>query len=382
VSPRGERIAFVELPSGKTDAAGSIVIMDRQGQRTTLSAGWISVGGLAWSANGREVWFTATKSGVSQSLHAVTLAGHERLVAQVGANLVLQDISRDGRALLTQGRVAWEARGRMGGDKEEQDYSWLDGTTPTLFSPDGRFFTFSEGADGGGSRGETYLRRTDGSPPVRLGAGGPLTISPDGKWVVCMNNSFPRELRLVPTGAGEARALKRGRVNDLQWAYYLPDGKRIVVLGSEKDRPTRLWVQDLPDGEPRPFTPEGTTIFAITPDGRFVAGLSSQAGALPALYPVDGGPPRSIPGIANDDAPVRFTPDERFLFVREAAGLPARVARLDLTTGSKHAWLSLAPPDRAGVAGIAVVDVTADGRSYLYDYWRSLSDLYVVDGLR
>jgi hypothetical protein len=311
----------------------------------------------------------------------VTLAGHERLVAQVGTNLVLQDVSRDGRALLTTGRVAWEARGRMGSDKEERDYSWLDGTTPTLFSHDDRFFTFSEGADGGGSRWQAYLRRTDGSPPVRLGEGGPLTTSPDGKWVVCMDSTFPRELRLVPTGAGEARALKRGRVSGFLWAYYLPDGKRIVVLGSEKDRPTRLWVQDLPDGEPRPFTPEGTMSFAITPDGRFVSGLSSQAGALPALYPVDGGPPRSLPGIADDDAPVRFTPDGRFLFVWEAGGLPARVARLDVTTGRRRPWLELAPIDRAGVAGIAVVDVTADGRSYLYNYWRTLSDLHVVDGL-
>jgi Tol biopolymer transport system component len=383
VSPRGDRIAFIERPSGKTNVAGSVVVMSRLGQRTTLSGGWTSIAGLAWSPDGREVWFTATKSGVSQSLHAVTLVGHERLVAQVGAHLALQDISRDGRVLLTQGHVAWEARGGLWGDKEEQDYSWLDGTAATLFSPDGRFFVFNECADGGGSRVGAYLRRTDGSPPVRLGDGVPLTISPDGKWVVSLGSSFPRELRLVPTGPGEARALQRGKVSDFQWAYYLPDGKRIVVVGSEKDRPTRLWVQDLPDGEPRPFTQEGTTMTpAITPDGRFVAGFSAQAGALPALYPVASGPPRPIPGITVVDMPLRFSPDGRFLFAREAGGFPARVARLDLATGRRRTWLELAPPDRSGVALISVVDVTPDGRSYLYNYWRSLSDLYVVTGLR
>ncbi len=384
VSPHGERIAFIERPSGKTDPAGSVVVMNRQGQATTLSSGWISIGGIAWSPDGREVWFTATKSGASQSLHAVTFAGHERLLAQVGANLVLQDISRDGRALLTQGRVAWEVRGRLGSDSEERDYSWLDGTLAAIFSDDGRSFIFNEAADGGGAGAGAYLRRSDGSPPVRLGDGAPLTISPDGEWVVCMNIAFPRGLRLVPTGPGEARALKGGRVKEFQWAYYLPSGERIVVAGSEKGRPTRLWVQDLPEGEPRPFTPEGTTLRhpAITPDGRFVAGLAAQAGTLSALYPIDGGPPRPIPGIAAGEVPLRFTLDGRFLFVWEEGGVAVRVARLDLATGTRRPWLGSAPPDRSGVGRIAGVDVTLDGRSYLYTYWRSLSDLYVVTGLR
>jgi len=175
-------------------------------------------------------------------------------------------------------------------------------------------------------------------------------------------------------------------VTDFQWAYYLPNGKGIVVAGSEKGRPTRLWVQDLPDGEPRPFTPEGTTMRspAITPDGRFMAGLSAQAGALFALYPIAGGPPRPIPGIAAGEVPLRFTSDGRFLFVFvwESGGFAVRVARLDLGTGTRRPWLGLAPPDRSGVGAISGMDLTPDGRSYLYNYWRSLSDVYVVTGLR
>jgi len=384
VSPRGDRIALVELPSGKTDAAGSVVTIDHQGRRAVLASGWITIDGLAWSPEGREVWFTATKLGLSQSLHAVTLAGRERLIAQTGTNVVLKDISQDGRALLTQGRVAWEVRGRMGSDGEERDYSWLDGTAPTVFSPDGRLFTFSESGDGGGSRWEAYLRRTDGSSPVRLGDGFPLAVSPDGKWVLCFNNAFPRELRLVPTGPGEARTLRRGRVNDYQWAFFLPDGTGVVVVGSEKGRPKRIWTQALPDGEPQPFSPEGTTTLgpAVTPDGRFVAGLSAEAGAAYALYPVAGGPSRAIRGLVATDQPLRFSPDGRFLFAQEASGVPVRVVRLDLATGERRRWLALAPPDRSGVASIPVIDVTPDGRSYLYDYLRDLSDLYVVSGLR
>ena len=386
VAPRGDRMAFVEHRWGKTDDAGSVVVIDDQGRKVTLSAGWTAIHGLAWSADGREVWFTATKSGVSQSLHAVTLSGRERLLAQVGANLVLQDISRDGRALLTQGRVAWEVRGRLASDSAERDYSWLDGTQAAIFSRDGRSFIFNEAADGGGARLGAYLRRSDGSLPVRLGDGAPLSISPDGEWVVCMSTVFPRRLRLVPRGPGEARALQSGSLNDIQWAHYLPNGTSLVLAGSEAGRPTRLWVQDLPDGEPRPFTAEGTTMRngAITPDGRFVAGLSAKPGALFSLFPISGGPGQAIRGIAAGDEPMRFSPDGRFLFVfaRQADPLSVRVVRLDPLTGRRQPWLETSPPDRSGVGEILGVDVTPDGRSYLYNYPRELSDLYVVSALQ
>ena len=384
VSPRGDRASFVEMQSGKTDPFGSVVVIDRGGRRRTLSGGWNVVGAVAWSPDAREVWFSATRSGLSRSLYAVSLDGRERLLAQLGANVDIRDVSRDGRVLLTQGRVTGEARGRLVDDAEERDYSWLDGTIATTFSRDGRSFFFNEMADGGGARVGAYLRRSDGSPPLKLGDGSPLTLSPDGKWAVCLNADFPRELRLVPTGAGEARTLPRGRVSDYQWAHYLPDGRGLLVGGNEKDHPTRLWLQELPDGEPVPFTPEGTAIVnaAFTADGRFVAATSAAARGTWSLYPLAGGEPRPIRGVEPADTPIRFTADGRSLVVTEARVLPTRVVRIDLATGERSLWLDLAPPDRAGVRGIAWVDVTEDGRSYLYNYWRTLSDLYVVTGLR
>jgi eukaryotic-like serine/threonine-protein kinase len=394
VSPGGDRVAFIEIGSTQhrvsniaTEAAGSVVVMDRQGQRTVLSTGWTSIGGLAWAPDGREVWFTATKSGISQALHAVTLTGRERLVVRGGGILWLHDIFRDGRVLLTQGRASIEARGRMGKDTIEREYSWLDGTLGAIFSPDGRSFTFSEAADGGGPASGAYLRKADGSPPVRLGDGWALSISPDGKWVVCSNIGLPRELRLVPTGAGEPRKLRRGTISEYDWAYFLPDGKRLVVAGSEAGRPPRLFVQELPDGEPQAFTPEGTGLeplpAAITPDGRFVAAAPIVGERRFALYPVGGGAPQPIPGIGAGDTPLRFSPDGASVYVLEPSGPGNRVVRLNLATGRKTPWLDLAPPDAAGFWGsTSFVDIAPDGRSYLYSYWRIVSDLFVVEGLR
>jgi serine/threonine protein kinase/DNA-binding winged helix-turn-helix (wHTH) protein len=396
VSPRGDRVAFIESSSGESveglaSSPGHLVVIDRQGRKLTSSE-WTSIGGLAWSPDGNEIWFTATKTSFASALHAFSLAGRERLVAQMGETVYLHDISHDGRVLLAQGRVSAEARGRMALDDAERDYSWLDGTTGVRFSPDGRFFIFNEALDGGGPARRAYLRRTDGSPPVWLGNGTALDVSPDSKWVVCLSHGFPRELRLVPAGAGDARTLRRGMVDGYRQALFLPDGKRLVVVGNVGGRPRRLFVQELPDGEPRPFTPEGVSFATTTsPDGRFVAAHAIGADRF-ALYPVDGGEPHPIPGLAIRDVPLRFRADGAALFVSEpwlGAGTSLGIVRLDLATGRKSAWLDLRLPDTAAFLRTDPqgrpaqgIDITPDGRSYLYSYTRVVGDLYIVDGLR
>ena len=141
-------------------------------------------------------------------------------------------------------------------DAAERDYTWLDGTTRARFSPDGRFFIFTEALDGGGAVRRAYLRRTDGAPAVWLGNGTALDVSPDGKSVVCLSHGLPSELRLVPVGAGEPRILRRGMIDQRGYsqAMFLPDGRLLVVVGSFGGG-KRLFVQELPDGEPRVFAP-------------------------------------------------------------------------------------------------------------------------------
>jgi serine/threonine protein kinase/dipeptidyl aminopeptidase/acylaminoacyl peptidase len=401
VSPGGDRVAFIEHPSdrwadGFAPGPGHLVVIDRQG-RKLVSTEWASIGGLAWSPDGNEVWFTATKSSWGSAIHAFSLAGRERLVAEMGETIYLHDISRDGRVLITQGRITVQARGRMALDAVERDYTWLDGTTAPRLSPDGRSFIFNEVLEGGGLVRRAYLRAADGSPAVWLGNGSALDISPDGKWVVCANHVPPRELRLVPTGAGETRTLRRGAIDDRGYsqALFLPDGKRLVGVASSGGQ-RRLFVQELPDGDPKLLVPAPTLSWpgalvatTVSADGRFIAADTGAADRY-LLYPIDGGEPHPIPGIAPDDIPLRFTADGAALFVSEKpwAGPPLKIARLDMATGTKRAWLELRPPDPAVLfvnpTGLTTrsIDLTPDGRSYMYSYWRVVSDLYVVDGLR
>ena len=389
-SPGGDKVAFVnKKTAGFTN--GRIAVVDSAGSPRDLTDERDDFSGVAWSADGREVWYTASFSGsMDCELRAVSLDGKDRLVARLPGSLRLFDIARDGRVLLGHEKRRYETRGRLPGETAERDLSWFDRTFQEDLSADGRTMIFHESGRGGGPRQSAFLRPVDGSPAVRLGDGMALALSPDTRWVVAFPHNATSgviaRLFLTPTGAGEPRPLPAGKIASYFDAFWFGDGKRLLLAAAEEGRPRRLFVQDLPDGEPRPATPEGvtTTTHSISPDGEWVAARRFEPGALFALYPVAGGEPRPIPGLLLQETPLRWSGDGRFLFIRvpDKTPLPVRIARLDLATGRREPWLSLAPPDPAGVAGIADIQLSADGRGYIYTYFRGLGDLYLVEGLR
>ncbi len=185
--------------------------------------------GLAWSPSGDEIWLTATELGIDRSLFAVNLSGKTRLVARVPADLTLQDILPDGRTLLT--RDNWR-RGLIvhaPEDTSERDYTWLDWSYPVTLSGDGKTLLFREEGEAGGSSYAVYLRKTDGSPAVRLGDGASLALSPDGKWALSTRGDSPTDLFLLPTGPGEPKQLDgHGMIHTA--AAWFPDGTRIVSV--------------------------------------------------------------------------------------------------------------------------------------------------------
>jgi hypothetical protein len=69
-----------------------VAVVDQSGNKRTLSGQFVSAQGLAWWPDGKEIWFTATTSGSSRELRAVTVDGKERLVYLGTGTLTLQDI--------------------------------------------------------------------------------------------------------------------------------------------------------------------------------------------------------------------------------------------------------------------------------------------------
>jgi dipeptidyl aminopeptidase/acylaminoacyl peptidase len=381
-SPKGDRIAFVE---DSTPASLSVIDV-ASGRRTSLVTGWIFFHGLAWHPSRDEIWFDGGDPSLRLGLSAVDGSGRVRTLAKAPDLPGLQDISRDGNVLLERETGRNGLLFRREGESEERDLSWLEFSLLAWISNDGQALLFSEGAEGGGEKGSVYIRRTDGSPAVRLGDGIAQSLSPDGKWALALEVSPSRRLVLLPTGTGQSRPLETGKLN-ASGAAFLPDGRRILIAASEPGHGPRVYVMDVGGGPPRAFTEEGITFVeqfltpAISPDGGSVALCGPDRVAK--IYPVDGGAARPILGVEANDLPIQWSADGRSLYLTRQGELPARIDLLELATGKRRRWRDLLPADRAGVVRIDSVFVTPDGKSVAYSVARVLtSDLYLASGLK
>jgi WD40 repeat protein len=381
VSARGDLVAFLDHPA-RGDDGGTAAVVDRSGKKRTLSQLFASIFGLAWSPEG-EVWFTAAEVGGNRSLYGVSRSGGARVLSRVTGSLTLQDISRSGKVLMTHDVTHIGILGVLPGEQKERDLSWLDYSVATDLSSDGTTLLFNESGEGGGAGYSTYIRKADGSPAVRLGEGTGRALSPDGSLVmsVVRTTSDARAV-LYPTGAGEPMKLPTEGLTVQQDLNFLPDGKHVLLTASEPGRGPRLYIQDLSGGKPRAISPEGYTAFgrAVSPDGKVavVRGPDKRV----CLYPLSGGEPAVVPGVAAGERLAGWSSDGRSLYVFRLGELPARVSRIDIATGSREVWKTLMPADSAGVSSITRVCPTPDGKWYAYAYIRSLSDLYLVEGAK
>jgi serine/threonine protein kinase len=380
VSRKGDLVAFLDHPLPGDDG-GSLRVVDLSGKVKTLATELLTAQGLAWSADGGELWFTGSRSGVKRAVYAVTLGGRERLIARVPDTLSLQDIWQDGRVLLSRDTWRRELIGLTSGDSKEHDLSWLDYTYPSDISPDGKVLLFTEAGEGGGLNYSVYQRKIGEASAVRLGDGLAITVSPDGKWVIASPPSTPAQLVLLPTGPGEAKPLTHDSINHSR-ARWLPDGRRFLFSGKEPGHAARIYLQDSSDGKPAPISPEGIDplVLVLSPDGQQVVGVGPDEKAY--FYPVSGGEPKAVPGVELGEQPIQWSEDAKSIYFYKPGDLPAKVYRLDLSTGHKALWKELMPSDSAGVSRIGPILITPDGKSCLYGYHRILSDLYLVEGLK
>jgi len=380
-SPQGDKIAFMDHPA-RWDDRGSVCVVDLAGQETTLSSGWGSEDGLAWSPRGDEVWFTAVEGGLNRRVMAVNLSGRLRTILNVPAGLSLQDVSPDGRVLVTFAteRLAMEAV--VKGSREVQDLSWFDWTIPRDISNDGQWVLFEESSEPAGPHYAVAIRKLDGSPPVRLGDGSAGGLSPDGKWALSVFTGVPEHVTLLPIGAGQPRDIPIVGLEHVQnsFAHFLPDGKRILINGNESRHSVRSYIVDLSGGKPRAITPEGVVGRLVSPDGLYVAGLGAGTGLV--IYPVSGGEPRSVPGVDTSLTPAQWSEDGSAVYLYRDGELPARIYRVDIATGKRKFIRELMPSGRAGVIDIAPIVLTRDASRFVYSYYQTLSVLYVISGLK
>ncbi len=381
VSPDGKIVAFLDHPQ-RGDDGGSVAIVDRAGKKTSLAGAFSSEYGLAWSPNGKEIWVTGAKVGGNRAIHAFLLSGGERLLARVTQSLTLQDVSRDGRVLVAHDSIRIGILGGREGQAREKELTWLDWSSLFDLSDDGKTILFSETGEGSGPAYSTFVRSTDGAPPVRLGEGGGQALSPDGQWAAVQVGREKRTITLYPTGAGEKKVLATGDLETQGGSSFTPDGKSIVFTANEPGHGPRIWVIPIEAGKPRALTPEGYRSFSrgVTPDGTRVLVVGPDRKRY--FYPMAGGEPVPVPGLADDESPAGWGAGGKSLYVFRRRDLPGRVFRLDLGTGKKDFVREVMPADGSGIVDIAPIIITPDGTGYVYSFQRTLSDLYLVEGLK
>ena len=378
ISPTGDQIAFVDHEI-QWDNRGRVAVVDQSGKKTFLSPESVGQEGLAWSADGSEIWFTSSESGAAQALYATTLAARTRLVLPAPGDLFLHDIARDGRVLIVQDKMRADLICLAPGETKEKDLAWLDFGGVNDLSNDGKTFLYSYWGAGAGKNYSVYLGKTDGSPAIRLGDGGNAGLSPDGKWVVAVQVEPPR-LVLLPTGAGEMRVLDKSSIIQYHFAKWFPDGKRILFSGREAGHQDRCYMQQVDSGGPQPITPEGVSCTRVAADGKSLIGFDAQNKA--AIYSIEGGGPRTIPGLADNESIAGWNADGSALYVYTIAGFSLKISKLVLANGRKEPLREVTPADTAGLAQAPEIILTPDGKGYIFTTRRFLMDLYLAEGLK
>ena len=386
ISPNGTVVAFLDQPV-KGDDRGAIAMVDRAGKKTTLSDGWASITGLAWQQSGDEIWFTAAEVGANSSVHGVDLRGRRRLIATSPGQMTLHDIASDGRLLVSQGSFRYATSYRRADQPGDRDLSWFDGSVASDISENGQLVLFAEAGSAVGRAGYSlYLGRTDGSAPIRLGEGLSGALSPDGRWAAAtVITTDPQRIALLPIGAGEPRTLDSGPVTGYEAVTWLRDSTRVLFAGRAAGRGVRLYVQDIEGGSPIAISPEGVRIqpfsSPVSPDGRMVVALESDDRLV--LYPTDGrGAPKPLPALGPDEVAIRWGVNSDSLYVFRRKTLPAPLFRFHLSDERRELVTEIAPSERAGVVQIRTIQMTPDGRLFVYSYRPMLSHLNLVENLR
>ena len=383
ISPDGKLVAFLEHPQFGDDR-GYVAVADANAGTQRLTAEASAVDGLAWSQDGREIWYAATGSEThsqERTVHAVTLDGKTRKIFGVPGDVTVWDIAVDGRLLFTHEIIGSAQLVASPATAPERNVTVLGHGVDGAISSDGKTVAFTESGPGTPDDYLVFFRRLDGSPAVELGEGSTMGMTPDGKYVVALVPSQPTRLRILPTGAGEARTFDIAPVQvDYSLVSWMPGAREFVFLGHEGVAPPRAYRVSLDGGPASPLTNrEGAQFWnRVSPDGKFVLQGASVGMEWGQNVIVDLGTGRVRPApLQKGEAPIDWDQDGEHVFVAEEGDESATIFRVDVFTGRREVWKQIRPNDPAGTLSLSHFYVTPSGNTYAYNAERVLSALYV-----
>ena len=386
VSPDGQQVAVFRHPPN-VDDRGDVLLIDRSGKTRVLSPNWESLEGLAWAPSGKEVWFSAAEAGEQYCIHAVTLAGKQRTVHCGTSPTRIQDIAPSGASLVSTEEHRVSIALVEHGSGEERDLSWLDNAYGPRISHDGSEILFTDQSGQGGHDYSVYVRKTDGSPAVRIGSGGFGTdISADGKSAIIMLPGDPTgNIQIVPVGPGQAQTLHWDGVLPL-WAYWHPNGQQIVVAATKTNGDGAVFLVDRKGSAPKDLSADrslgpGLAVgLGASPDGHsLIAGRRGAWNVFSLETPVS----KPVPGLEPTERPSAWAGDSQHIFTQTINPTGVTLSKVDLSSGKHEVWQVLKPKDQLGLRPmIFPVGITPDGRWMTFAYGNQLGQLYRSDNLK
>jgi eukaryotic-like serine/threonine-protein kinase len=379
VSPSGKEVAFLEHPVYGDDR-GWVSVADATGRHKQLTKEFATAQGLAWSRNGREIWFTAADGSTDRQLFGVSLSGKKRPILPTLQGSRLLDIAADGRVLLTD---EWQQMDIVGiapaSEKERPSLKWFGGSVVGDILPDGKAIVYSTWGGPDATLYTVVYRKLDGSAPVALGPGAQPRFSPDGRIVAAPVLTRPPQVALTLIGAGESRRLALGEITTLKNVDWFPDGKHLMMTGATEAQPLRTYEMDLEGGSPQALGPADFMGFAVSRDGRRIAGRKASGEAV--TFDRETQKVQVILNIEPEEVIQKWMEDGQALLVYSSTPWEARIYRVEVATGKRTLLQIIEPIEKAGSRLPLRPAYAERSKTYVYSAERRLGTLYAVEGL-
>ncbi|HUN62259.1 MAG TPA: protein kinase [Candidatus Sulfotelmatobacter sp.] len=381
VSPDGKRLALFRHPAGSKDDRGVVVLFDRDGKQKVISQEWEALEGLAWSADGREVWYSAAESGDQYCLRASTLEGKNRVVYCGTSGTRLHDITATGRALVSTQAGRFTTAVIQHGSKDEHDLYGMGSSINPRLSPDGSEVISTDISEHGGSDYLVYAQKTAGGPPVRIGEGGYGTdISDDGKWVlVVLPGETEGKVQVIPVGAGESKTL-RWEGFQVSFANWFPDNQHILLFGGPVGQNVGLYMSDRDGAAPKLLVKDAPGWADVMPDGENL--LLMENNTL-LQHSIKDGAEKKLRTLQAGELPVDWAAEPGHLFTQMVRPTQVEIDKIDLNSDKRENWQMFEPSDQQGsLLNVLQVSITPDGRWMMINYHDELGQFYGSDSLR
>jgi len=318
------------------------------------------------------------------ALRAVNLQGKERVLLTAPARLHLHDDSKDQGVLLSV--EDYRDQTLYADSGQSRDISAFPFQITAALSRDGRMMLLNSFVTGPNSDYNLYIQHVDG-PPALIGLGGALGLSPDAKWAAALDPVHQKEIRIIPTGVGEARTIHAPADHTYLGATWMADGKSLLVVATAPGRAPATYIQDIATNAARPVTAEGrytvtfdATSMNVSPDGKYCIVTDGENHFW--KQPLDGRTAVEFNGLSEGDFPLEWHNDsQNIFFARRADDGTFDVYDLNLSTGQSKSSTHYSPLDKTAFLALRPPVITPDGALAVYTAQRIFSTLFITKGI-